>query len=539
MYKAFGTIALRNASTPVRFASARRPFLQTAIRQYSAATPTGTVTVHKRSKWKMFKRTVQFGLLGGIGYSAYVLWDARNPPFQAPFDPEKKTIVILGSGWASTSLLKSIDTDLYNVVVVSPRNYFLFTPLLPSCTVGTIDVRSIVEPTRFITRHKSREVKVYEADCTEVDPFNKTVTISDNSEIKGQVNSSKVPYDYLVIGVGATNQTFGIKGVQEHALFLKEVWDAQKIRTRLMDCIETAGFPNQSPEEIDRLLHMVVVGGGPTGVEYAAELHDFLVEDLTTWYPELAGKLKITLIEALPNVLPAFSKQLIDYTEANFKEQNISIHTKTMVKEVHDREITVQQADGSLAQMPYGLLVWATGNTSRPVVRNLMSKFPQTQTVGRGLLVDDWLKMQGSNDIYVLGDAAASKYAPTAQVASQQGKYLARLFSKLALQDELETEVYALSDIDEKARKLRRLEKVRRNIKPFHYSHQGSLAYIGSDKAIADLPWGSGNVASGGVATYVFWRSVYLSNLFSIRNRALVATDWIKKNVLGRDISRE
>jgi NADH:ubiquinone reductase (non-electrogenic) len=194
-----------------------------------------------------------------------------------------------------------------------------------------------------------------------------------------------------------------------------------------------------------------------------------------SFFLELAGKLKITLIEALPNVLPAFSKQLIDYTEANFKEQNIHIHTKTMVKEVHDREITVQQADGSLSKMPYGLLVWATGNTSRPMVRNLMSKFPQTQTVGRGLLVDDWLKMQGSEDIYVLGDAAASKYAPTAQVASQQGKYLARLFSQLALQDQLEAEITALADIDEKARKLRRLDKVR-NIKPFHYSHQGSLA---------------------------------------------------------------
>lgn len=68
-------------------------------------------------------------------------------------------------------------------------------------------------------------------------------------------------------------------------MFLKEVWDAQKIRTRLMDCIETAGFPGQTQEEIERLLHMIVVGGGPTGVEYAAELHDFLVEDLTTWYP--------------------------------------------------------------------------------------------------------------------------------------------------------------------------------------------------------------------------------------------------------------
>lgn len=100
-----------------------------------------------------------------------------HPENQRPPDTSKKTIVILGSGWASTSLLKSIDTDLYNVVMVSPRNFFLFTPLLPSSTVGTIDIRSIIEPIRFITRHKSTDVKVYEAACTDIDPVNKTITI--------------------------------------------------------------------------------------------------------------------------------------------------------------------------------------------------------------------------------------------------------------------------------------------------------------------------------------------------------------------------
>ncbi|KAG1239866.1 hypothetical protein G6F68_018216 [Rhizopus microsporus] len=94
-----------------------------------------------------------------------------------PADPNKKTIVVLGSGWAATSFLKAIDTDLYNVVVVSTRNYFLFTPLLPSCTVGTLDFRSLVEPIRFITRHKPNEVKVYEAECTRIDTENKTDTI--------------------------------------------------------------------------------------------------------------------------------------------------------------------------------------------------------------------------------------------------------------------------------------------------------------------------------------------------------------------------
>lgn len=295
----------------------------------------------------------------------------------------------------------------------------------------------------------------------------------DNSDVKEEHAVSTLSYDYLIVGVGAASATFGVKGVEEYGCFLKEVWDAQKIRTKLMDCIETAAFPDQTPEEIDRLLHMVVVGGGPTGIEYAAELHDFLVDDLTSWYPELAGKVKITLIEALPNVLPAFSKKLIDYTESTFKEQNIAIHTKTMVKEVREKEIEVKRPDGTIDNIPYGLLVWATGNTSRPLVRDLMQKFPETQQARRGLAVDEWLRLDGSEDIYALGDATATRYAPTAQVAAQQGKYLARLFKQLAVRENLEAELMNASD-EEVAKKERKLRKVK-DVKPFQYSHQGSL----------------------------------------------------------------
>ena len=95
---------------------------------------------------------------------------------------------------------------------------------------------------------------------------------------------------------------------------MKELEDAEKMQRHFMDCMESAAFPGQSADEVKRLLHMVVVGGGPTGVELSGELHDFLEEDLRSWYPELAGHVRITLVEALPNVLPSFSKQLIDYT---------------------------------------------------------------------------------------------------------------------------------------------------------------------------------------------------------------------------------
>jgi NADH:ubiquinone reductase (non-electrogenic) len=191
-----------------------------------------------------------------------------------------------------------------------------------------------------------------------------------------------------VYAVGAEVQTFNIPGVKEHACFMKEINDAEKMQRRMMDCIETAGFMGQSEEEINRLLHMVVVGGGPTGVEVSGEVHDFLEEDLKAWYPELASKLRISLVEALPSVLPMFSKQLIDYTESTFKESKIDILTKTMVKEVKPNSVVLQMPDKSIKEVPCGVVVWAAGNKGRPVTQNLMAKLPEAQTNKRGITVD-------------------------------------------------------------------------------------------------------------------------------------------------------
>ncbi|KAI8847726.1 hypothetical protein BC829DRAFT_418184 [Chytridium lagenaria] len=406
----------------------------------------------------------------------------------------------------STSLLKGLDTENFNVVVISPRAYFLFT--LPSCTVGTIELRSIMQPIRFLTRFKKREVLFIEGNCVNIDPDKKSVTVEDNSEIVGEVSTQTIPYDYLVVGVGAENATFGIPGVKEHACFLKESWDARRIRTQILDCLESASFPGQPDSEIQRLLHMVVVGGGPTGVEYAAELHDFLHEDLVHWYPHIVGKIKITLIEALPHVLPMFSKELIEYTEKHFAENKVEVLNNTMVKEVRQKELIVQNNKKEMESIPFGLLVWATGNTARPIVADLIKKLPSSlQNQRRGLVTDDRLMVKGSGgSIYAVGDASATKWAPTAQVASRQGAYLADHFQRLhLLESEKKTNLTA-----KEGDSLSIVE----SLPPFSYEHFGTLAYIGSEKAIADLP---GNVHVGGALTFYFWRSAYLSNLFSLR----------------------
>jgi NADH:ubiquinone reductase (non-electrogenic) len=196
--------------------------------------------MHRPSRWHAFLRALGYATLvtvvGGTSALVYFTHRERNPGAQLPFDKEKKTILVLGSGWGASSLLKNIDTTDYNVVVVSPRNFFLFTPLLPSAAVGTLGMRSILQPIRYITRHKTRTVSVIEAEAESVDPVNKTVTFSDTSDIKGLTSSTTIGYDYLVFAVGAETQTFGIPGVKEHAVFMKELQDAEKMQRRFMDC---------------------------------------------------------------------------------------------------------------------------------------------------------------------------------------------------------------------------------------------------------------------------------------------------------------
>lgn len=145
------------------------------------------------------------------------------------------------------------------------------------------------------------------------------------------------------------------------------------------------------------------------------------------------------------------------------------------------------------------------GNTLRKITKDLMAKYPSAQTNRRGLAVDEHLRMTGvpQGNIFALGDCTATSYAPTAQVASQQGSYLARILHKIAKQDSIKAEISALEkeglegvELDVKKKSLeKQLDKVSK-LKPFEYSHQGSLAYIGSEKAIADLPFSTGNVST-------------------------------------------
>ncbi len=323
--------------------------------------------------------------------------------------------------------------------LVSPRNYFLFTPLLPSAVSGTVEPRSILEA----ARRRLRQVEVIGAAAGSVDHERRVVTCC--SEVTGE--QFEVPFDLLVIAVGARVDDYGIRGVAEHTLPLADVEDARRIRGELLARFVAAEVPGLSDEETRRRLRVVVCGGGPTGVEVAAEIQDLLHGELARLYPELAPLASVVLLEAMERILGGFHRALADYASRHFRREGIVVRTGSKVVEIDGKAVRLAGGES----IPYGMVVWAGGNTATRLVSELGAPLVR----GR-LAVDGQLLLRGETDIYALGDCAAVGEPPlpaTAQVAQQQGKYLARALA-------------------------RRLDG--RDVSPFRYRPLGMLAYIGA-----------------------------------------------------------
>ncbi|KAL2457916.1 External alternative NAD(P)H-ubiquinone oxidoreductase B1 [Forsythia ovata] len=325
---------------------------------------------------------------------------------QSPKEPQKKKVVVLGTGWAGTSFLKDLDLKSYDVQVVSPRNYFAFTPLLPSVTCGRVEARSIVEPVRNIIKKRSGEIQFWEAECLKIDPANKKVICCSNVEENAARNDKfSLEYDYLVIAVGAQVNTFNTPGVFEHCHFLKEIEDAQRIRRTVIDCFEKAVLPGMTEEERKTNLHFVIVGGGPTGVEFAADLHDFVHEDLVKIYPLVKDLVKITVIQSGDHILNMFDKRISSFAEQKFQRDGIEVLTGCRVIRVSDKLINVKmKSTGEDISIPHGIVVWSTGLGTRPLLRDFMQQIGQGNR--RILATDEWLRVEGCEDVYALGDCA-------------------------------------------------------------------------------------------------------------------------------------
>ncbi|MFS7963205.1 putative NADH:ubiquinone reductase (non-electrogenic) [Helianthus anomalus] len=158
----------------------------------------------------------------------------------------------------------------------------------------------------------------------------------------------------------------------------KEVEDEFRIRRSIIDCFERASLSSVSEDEKKRVLHFVVVGGGPTWVEFAAELHDFLHEDLVKLYPDLEEYMTITLLEAGDHILSMFHKTITDFAEEKFKRDGINVKTGSMVVKVSDKSISLKErSTGEMKDLPYRMVVWSTGIGTLPVVMDFMKQIGQ------------------------------------------------------------------------------------------------------------------------------------------------------------------
>ncbi|KAI4205408.1 MAG: hypothetical protein LQ350_000451 [Teloschistes chrysophthalmus] len=320
----------------------------------------------------------------------------------------KPKLVVLGSGWGSVALLKQLNPEDYHITVVSPVNYFLFTPMLPSATVGTLELRSLVEPIRrIVQRVKGHFLR---AEAVDVEFSERLLEVKQN-DANGGERHFYLPYDKLVIGVGSTTNPHGVTGL-ENCHFLKDIEDARKIRNKILENLEYACLPTTSDEERKRFLSFVVSGGGPTGVEFAAELFDLLNEDLGRSFPKiLRNEISVHVIQSRGHILNTYDEALSRYAEERFAHDQVEVLTNSRVKEVQPDKILFtqknEQGETVTKELPMGFCLWSTGVSQTDFCKRLASKLP-TQTNRHALETDTHLRLNGTplGSVYAIGDCS-------------------------------------------------------------------------------------------------------------------------------------
>eukprot|EP00929_Paragymnodinium_shiwhaense_P014308 TRINITY_DN122210_c0_g1_i1.p1 TRINITY_DN122210_c0_g1~~TRINITY_DN122210_c0_g1_i1.p1 ORF type:complete len:774 (-),score=214.28 TRINITY_DN122210_c0_g1_i1:212-2218(-) len=367
----------------------------------------------------------QRGAAKGLGRKATTVVRVQQTP---SVEGRKPKVVVLGSGWGAVSFLQGLseeDAKKYDITLVSPRNYFLYTPLLPACTMGSVEERSITLPIRQVLINKGQFI---EAKADQIDTVHKRVRCSRGQGPKNRVDvdydrfpeedtedkaTFEVDYDILIYSCGAKINTFGIPGVMEHTYKFKEIPDARKVRERINEVLEQASLPTTPPEKVEELLSFVVVGGGPSGVEVAADLADFVNEEANDLYPGLVGKIKVTIVSIESDLLATYSQTVSKASLEVFESKGVSVlrgHRVTGF--TPDVVQLVRMSDDEKMELKYGCAVWCAGVKEVPLSMNLRSSLqemtPGCQPVPRGIATDEFLQVKGSHgSVFALGDAAS------------------------------------------------------------------------------------------------------------------------------------
>ena len=391
-------------------------------------------------------------------------------------------IVIVGNGFGGTYALKHLHKFLCNdkrveITIIGEKNYFLFTPLLHEVATGGGDPGHIIEPTHEIFRCCIAKFHVGRAE--HINLKERKVKIS------GVGGEETLLYDYLVLAPGSRTNFYGIPGANKFTLELKSVGDAIKIKNHIVGTAENPAGSN-----------FIVVGGGPTGVELACELKEFL--------GQMKSSAEVYLIEKGDEVLTQFGPRMRKGALKILKKKGVRVLLNSRVKEVNPSGVILENGENIKSKS----IFWVAG--IRPNEINFEEN-PKKLGDGR-LVVNKYLELEGKSGVFALGDAAACPegegFLPAlAQVAEKQSKTVAK-------------NIY--------------FSIKKRSMAPFRYRSAGSLVSLGQWHAIGEI---YGLYISGPLA-WLLWRGVYLSKLISLKQKIKVALDWIIDAFLPRDISK-
>lgn len=394
----------------------------------------------------------------------------------------RKRVAIVGMGFGGVRAARALAGSNLDVLLIDRNNYHLFQPLLYQVASAGLEQESIAYSIRAMTRNWPN-TRFQLSEVTGVD-FNRRLI---------QTNAGEVGYDYLVLGAGSATNFFGLTTVQQHAFDLKALADAEVLRNQILYCFEQAVI-EPDPARKRSLMTFVIVGGGPTGVEFAGALIELVTYVLAKDYPELGTHTaRVVLVEATDRLLAAMPEKLGMYTLQKLRSMSVEVLLNAQVTDADDERVVLH--DGAV--IPTHTLVWAAGVKAAPLATAL-----QTAHAGGGRIpVQPDLSLPEHPEVFVVGDMAwleqEGKVLPMiAPVAMQMGIYAGR--SILA-------------------------REAGQPLPPFSYRDKGSMATIGRNAAVAS----AFGMSLKGYPAWLAWLLLHIYYLIGFRNRIVVLLNWI------------
>ncbi len=398
-------------------------------------------------------------------------------------DGRRPRVVVVGAGFAGLNAAKVLAKAPVEVVVVDRNNYHNFQPLLYQVATAGLEPAETVHPVRDLF-HRRKNVRFLLGSVEAVDRDTRQLVMREGPPIG---------YDYLILAAGAVTNYFGVEGAEEHALPMKSVPEAIRLRNRVLGQFERC---ERNPEAAgEGALTFVVVGGGPTGVELAGQLAELFQRVLRADYRRVdPSTAQVVLLEMLPHVLSGYDAPLQAYAEEELARRGVQVRTSATVAKVEPDAVHLESGE----TIPAQTLPWTAGVQAGP----LAAAAGAEQQQGGRLTVRRDLSLPGTPEVFAAGDLCGGEstegemYAQLATVAIQQGRHAARQV-------------------------LRRLEG--RPTEPFAYTDRGTMATIGRSAAVAQL---AGGLRFKGFTAWLLWAFVHIYQLVGFRNRIGVFTDW-------------